>query len=40
LDVKLMLLSVRNTLLARWDKEGRIQTSGIADSSNGQVDLR
>jgi lipopolysaccharide/colanic/teichoic acid biosynthesis glycosyltransferase len=40
LDVKLMLLSVRNTLLARWDKEGRISTSDIPNSENKQASLR
>jgi lipopolysaccharide/colanic/teichoic acid biosynthesis glycosyltransferase len=40
LDIKLMLLSVRNTVLARWDQEGRVQTSGIADSGNEQAGLR
>jgi lipopolysaccharide/colanic/teichoic acid biosynthesis glycosyltransferase len=40
LDVKLMLLSVRNTVLARWDKEGRSPTGGLPDSGNGQAGLR
>ena len=37
LDVKLMLLSVRNTLLARWDKEGRNPPSNIPDLGNEQA---
>jgi lipopolysaccharide/colanic/teichoic acid biosynthesis glycosyltransferase len=32
LDVKLMLLSVRNTALARWDKEGHNPASGVPES--------
>jgi lipopolysaccharide/colanic/teichoic acid biosynthesis glycosyltransferase len=37
LDVKLMLLSVRNTILARWDKEGRLPANDAPVSGNEQA---
>jgi Bacterial sugar transferase len=40
LDVKLMLLSVRNRLLARWNEEGRIPTKNIPESGKEQTGRR
>jgi lipopolysaccharide/colanic/teichoic acid biosynthesis glycosyltransferase len=34
LDIKLMLLSVRNTLMARWDKEGRSTGRAVSASKS------